>query len=195
MPTAVTTSHDWARRAACRGERLAVFFPDKGGDIGPARAICASCPVRRDCFEDAMKTGDVEWGIRAGMTPRERQRARRRWLTDTLELPPIRRTRDNAVPRLTAAEHARFEAKLRRKRNGCRVWTGGVDRRRRCGRLHLNRCGVEMHVMPHRIAFVAYHGRQPQGLIRQTCGDSLCCAAEHLVDAVTVRAAPGRRAA
>lgn len=44
--------------------------------VAGARAVCASCLVRKACLDDAMESesGDAmfRWGIRGGMTERER---------------------------------------------------------------------------------------------------------------------------
>jgi WhiB family redox-sensing transcriptional regulator len=169
----------WRDRAACRSADPETFF---GNDYAPARAVCEGCPVRLACLEDALTVGDIEHGIRAGMTPRERRDLRREWdRTGPPALPPIRRTRQAATPMLTAAEMIRFERKLR-PAGACRLWTGGVDRRKGLPRLHLNRADGEAHAMAHRVAFLLHYGRQPEGPVQQVCGNSLCCAGEHLVD-------------
>jgi len=65
----------WRRRAACarRGVDPELFFPEQGGRPEPAKRICARCPVRAACLDDALATRD-EYGIRGGMTPGERRR-------------------------------------------------------------------------------------------------------------------------
>ena len=40
--------------------------------VRDARKICAECPVKGECLADALMTGDVEYGMRGGLTPRER---------------------------------------------------------------------------------------------------------------------------
>lgn len=46
----------WRREAACRDLDTAVFFPLSDDDAGPAKAVCATCPVRTDCLELALAT-------------------------------------------------------------------------------------------------------------------------------------------
>jgi WhiB family redox-sensing transcriptional regulator len=41
-----------------------------------AKAICAGCPVRAACLHDAVRTGEMIWAIRGGLTAGER----RAWL-------------------------------------------------------------------------------------------------------------------
>jgi Transcription factor WhiB len=36
-----------------RGTDLEVFFPDRGESAGPARQVCAACPVRQPCLDYA----------------------------------------------------------------------------------------------------------------------------------------------
>jgi WhiB family redox-sensing transcriptional regulator len=66
----------WRDVAACRGVDLDVFFPpaidhgtgtweSNGWTAGPAKAICASCPVADICLADAFATGSV-FGVRGG---------------------------------------------------------------------------------------------------------------------------------
>lgn len=66
----------WVRDAACSPETAELFFPitDTGpaaADTARARAICARCPVRRQCQEDAETTGQ-RWGIWGGTTEADR---------------------------------------------------------------------------------------------------------------------------
>ncbi len=69
---------EWWDRAACRGQRTALFFPTPGGAAATAQAIplCRRCPVRSPCLDYAMHTAAV--GIWAGTTDEERRRLRRR---------------------------------------------------------------------------------------------------------------------
>jgi len=63
---------DWQRRAACAGaDDPEIFFPDRTESPPPALAICAGCPVARDCRDDAFATGDT-YGVRGGLTGPQR---------------------------------------------------------------------------------------------------------------------------
>lgn len=68
----------WYRRAACKDADLAVFFPrwDSLKDYAPARKICYTCPVTRQCLQYALatETDDGMWG---GMSPRERRKVQK----------------------------------------------------------------------------------------------------------------------
>lgn len=65
----------WREDAACLGVDPDVFFPPEHtvtrgpGRNAEARRLCASCPVIDECGADAVKTGDVYHGFRAGKSP------------------------------------------------------------------------------------------------------------------------------
>jgi WhiB family redox-sensing transcriptional regulator len=72
---------DWqecSKRAACRGEDPAVFFPSVGGNAAKARAICSVCPVRPECLAYALADPESA-GVWGGITERERRKLRGRW--------------------------------------------------------------------------------------------------------------------
>ncbi|MFE2869367.1 WhiB family transcriptional regulator [Embleya sp. NPDC059259] len=74
-------SGPWEWDAACRGADPELFvddapygtgnvnYPDKtrAARVRQALAICAGCPVRRQCLDDAVAAGD-RWAIRGGLT-------------------------------------------------------------------------------------------------------------------------------
>jgi len=62
----------WRKQAACRGADPTLFMPSRGDDVRPAKAICAVCPVKDDCLEQAL-TGH-ESGIWGGTSQVERKR-------------------------------------------------------------------------------------------------------------------------
>jgi WhiB family redox-sensing transcriptional regulator len=47
------------------------------GHVAQAKAICAGCPVRRQCLDFAT-ANDLGYGIWGGTTPEDRRRNRRR---------------------------------------------------------------------------------------------------------------------
>lgn len=65
----------WMARAACRGEPLELFFPERGQSTAPAKAICARCPVREECLEHALDGHDIH-GIFGGLSERQRRQIR-----------------------------------------------------------------------------------------------------------------------
>lgn len=44
----------WWTHGACRGMDPALFFPERGGDVGAAKAVCAECPVTGPCRDWAL---------------------------------------------------------------------------------------------------------------------------------------------
>lgn len=73
-------ARDWRTEAACLDEDPELFFPvvEEGplcaDQVAAAKAVCARCPVRRLCLDDA--SGRLTHGIAGGLTAEER-RARR----------------------------------------------------------------------------------------------------------------------
>lgn len=68
---------DWRDRAACRDVHPELFFPVSeavpgGMQVRQAKAVCARCPVRQECFEYAIAAG-VDHGVFGGATPNERR--------------------------------------------------------------------------------------------------------------------------
>ncbi|TCR20319.1 WhiB family redox-sensing transcriptional regulator [Streptomyces sp. BK205] len=69
-------SMEWLRRAACVGEDPELFFPvGTAGpavrDIAAAKQVCARCPVRPECLEWALGTGQTS-GVWGGTCEQER---------------------------------------------------------------------------------------------------------------------------
>jgi len=70
----------WWDHAACSG-KTHLFFPLQGqnGKAKAAKRICnEQCPVRVECLEHALMTGDDQ-GIRGGLGEDQRRRMRRAW--------------------------------------------------------------------------------------------------------------------
>jgi len=68
---------DWRESGACRTAPTALFFPATDDEAGPAKAICATCPVREPCLVFALANRE-EQGVWGGLTETERRRTRRR---------------------------------------------------------------------------------------------------------------------
>jgi WhiB family transcriptional regulator, redox-sensing transcriptional regulator len=94
--TPVPAPAGWRERAACRGADLEVFFPGRGESAGPARQICASCPVRQPCLDYAISHA-ITHGIWGGLTERDRRALRSRHVS------AARRERDAAIAAAAAA--------------------------------------------------------------------------------------------
>ncbi len=67
---------DWHQKAACRGQGTHSFFSGAPDNLDRARAVCAGCPVREQCYQYAMADPDLV-GVWAGITDRERRALRR----------------------------------------------------------------------------------------------------------------------
>jgi WhiB family redox-sensing transcriptional regulator len=70
----------WQAKAACRGPQSSVFFPpshferkeEKEARENRAKAICATCPVRRPCLDYALRIREPH-GIWGGLNEVERK--------------------------------------------------------------------------------------------------------------------------
>ena len=70
----------WQLKAACRGPHSAVFFPpshferkdEKNEREARAKAICATCSVRKPCLEFALRIREPH-GIWGGLNELERK--------------------------------------------------------------------------------------------------------------------------
>ena len=79
LPGPVADVWEWQYQGACRRVDPAVFFHPEG-ERGPARrrrdeaakAVCASCPVMRECREHALTVREP-YGVWGGMTEQERE--------------------------------------------------------------------------------------------------------------------------
>jgi WhiB family redox-sensing transcriptional regulator len=64
----------WRHLALCAGHpERGCWFPEEGDDSTKALAICRVCPVRAECLDFALTTGQSE-GIWGGASPAERRR-------------------------------------------------------------------------------------------------------------------------
>ena len=73
---------DWRHHAACRDEDPELFFPI--GNTGPAllqieeaKSVCRRCPVRDECLQFALETGQ-DAGVWGGLSEDERRALKRR---------------------------------------------------------------------------------------------------------------------
>lgn len=77
--------HDgWAARGACRHSDPELFFPVAARgpalrQLAKAKNVCARCPVRVECLEYALQTGQ-RFGVWGGASAEERRLMRRRRL-------------------------------------------------------------------------------------------------------------------
>jgi WhiB family transcriptional regulator, redox-sensing transcriptional regulator len=69
----------WRQRAKCAGLDTELFYPEPatGAAKRAAKAVCARCDVKLECLLDALATSE-QFGIRGGLTARERRTMTRR---------------------------------------------------------------------------------------------------------------------
>ena len=65
----------WRRFGNCVGEDSAKFFLNRGTGATEAKALCATCPVQRECLEFALVNSE-KFGIWGGKSSCERRRIR-----------------------------------------------------------------------------------------------------------------------
>lgn len=78
----VPNTKGWGQRGLCRNEDPTWWFPDNYSNRTPqvkaAKNVCRSCPVQAACRTYALDNPDqTRDGIWGGLTPRERDRARK----------------------------------------------------------------------------------------------------------------------
>lgn len=74
----------WAARGACRHSDPELFFPltsagPAAGQVTSAKAVCARCPVRSECLDFALESGQ-DSGVWGGTSEDERRLIRRQRL-------------------------------------------------------------------------------------------------------------------
>lgn len=62
----------WYAVGECREHPWWLFFPERGDDLKPARAVCAGCRVQAECLEYALDAGPDLHGVWAGTGVRNR---------------------------------------------------------------------------------------------------------------------------
>lgn len=69
----------WHDDALCAQTDPRVFYPAKGDNesVVAAKMICALCPVRAECLEEALEQGE-RFGVWGGMSERERRKLKHR---------------------------------------------------------------------------------------------------------------------
>ena len=63
----------WTERAACRGKDSGLWFRGDAMSTAIARSICASCPVRAECLDDARASSFSLAGMWGGLNEQERR--------------------------------------------------------------------------------------------------------------------------
>jgi len=104
--TALDNRAGWWTRAACASADPELFFPisDSGPalrQVARAKAICARCPIQRECLSYALAAGSIQ-GVWGGMTEEERRRLPRK---RRARVRPLQHT--GARPRVPGAARSR----------------------------------------------------------------------------------------
>ena len=76
-PLSEEAEQAWRSEASCAGVDPDLFYPGRGGDAEPAKAVCRRCPVRSQCLATALLRGE-KFGTWGGLTELERRPLRRR---------------------------------------------------------------------------------------------------------------------
>ena len=92
LPGPIADLWDWQLRGACRGVDSELFFHPEG-ERGPSRrnrdlaakAVCASCPVVRECAAHALAVREP-YGVWGGLTEDEREQI---YSTQRRQLPAV----------------------------------------------------------------------------------------------------------
>lgn len=169
---------DWRTSAACRAEGVNpdAMFPDNNtAGIAIAKSICRTCPVWRACLRDAIHTGDNQHGIRGGLRPDERRAVAKelaRRASSQADTPDAPQPKKPRKPRATTLAEA-VARRLHDTDDGHQLLNGSE---------HVQFQGKKYTAL--QAAFTVAHGREPEGLVRRTCGHSECVRGTHLTDAV-----------
>jgi len=69
----LVASPGWWFAGLCAQTDPELFFPEKGGSVREAKAVCARCPVRAQCLAHALAHGE-RYGVWGGLSEPERRR-------------------------------------------------------------------------------------------------------------------------
>ncbi|NNC75795.1 MAG: WhiB family transcriptional regulator [Acidimicrobiia bacterium] len=73
----ITEERPWLVFGACRQVESDLFFPASKAQELEALRICATCPVRDECFAHAIESREA-YGVWGGTTEKQRRRLLRR---------------------------------------------------------------------------------------------------------------------
>jgi len=164
-------ARSWKDTASCadRAVDAAIFHAGERNTeaLRDARAVCSRCPVRTACLLAAYAEDD-EWGMRAGLTPRQRKY--------------FIRKADGNVPRAVADALEPTAALIRQIyfqyaepiAGGHVLWT---DRKQQ---IHVRGTSYTVN----RLAWIAHHGIESRGHVKRTCEVEGCVAKACLTDQV-----------
>lgn len=160
---------DWRDNAACvaPGVDPDIFHAGDRNTLatGQARTICDGCPSRVPCLTNAYNEGD-EWGIYAGLTPRQRRAALRKAEGN------VARAVADVLNDTTVLLHNIYFHHIRAIAGGHVLWTD-------------TRQFINVRNKPytvHQVAWIALHGTQPMGHVQRACDVEGCVAKACLTD-------------
>lgn len=67
---------EWQELGTCAQTDPDAFYPEKGGSVREAKAVCNRCPVTAECLDYAIRR-DERYGVWGGTTERERRAIKR----------------------------------------------------------------------------------------------------------------------
>lgn len=163
----------WIKQAACAGHADLMYPDNNEAGIDTAKRICRPCPVRRECLVDAIRTGDNEHGIRAGLRANERRAVAREWAARQPGAVPQPVQADAPQPKAKPARTLRslWDERTVPLHGDHLAWTGSVPIPV-AGRTYT----------PRQIAFRLDRGQPPVGIVRRTCPVDGCVLPAHLMD-------------
>ena len=162
---------DWRTRAACLG-RWDEMHPDNNEhDIENARNICKPCPVQVPCVLDALRTGDIDHGIRGAMKPSERRSMARQMAARQKAEQAAGGEAEPTPKKPTRTFLSLWNQYSRPLPDGHAGWTGPMP------------VSLKGHCYtPTRLAFRVDRQRPPTGIVRRTCAVDGCVLPAHLMD-------------
>lgn len=127
------TEQHWSVDAACK-DKGKIFFSYKPEDIAEAKSICAECPVRFACLQDALDLHE-RFGIRGGVIETELRIAQGINSKGETFVNPDRKIRclfcgPRSTPNLEVAEHKRTKTLVHCTVCGLKWFTRKIINRR-----------------------------------------------------------------
>jgi hypothetical protein len=176
----------WVKRAACIGHADEMFPDNNEQQIAGAKAICKPCPVQTECVLDALRTRDLDYGIRGGLRPSELRNLARQVAARQKAEREARGEPEPVVkkPRPKRTFQSLYDERTQPLPDGHVGWTGATP---------ISLQG--RYYTPTQIAFRIDRKRAPAGIVRRTCAVDGCVLPAHLMDQAERDAARERAAA
>lgn len=173
VPDVLDHGRDWLEKAVCKADPDAMHPDNNEAGIDRAKRICGPCPVWMTCLQDALRTGDNEWGIRGGLRPNERRAVSKRLSAQQYGDPEAIASAVQHVlhPSLERTLQDLWEQHTYPLPDGHLGWRGNPT-----PRYQGKNCS------PRRIAFLHDRGREPVGFVRGACDVDGCVHPQHVAD-------------